>query len=112
MFELIKEIFIGLLTDLDNRFNHTNKAKTLTEHISCECKCRFDGRRCNSGQGEIMINVDVSVNFSEAKITSLVIFLITIALLIAVSIYYYLIKYWAKQKHLLSFRFTNNKLKI
>ena len=61
MFELIKKIFIGLLTDLDNRFNHTNKAKTLTEHISCECKCRFDGRRCNSGQGEIMINVDVSV---------------------------------------------------
>ena len=61
MFELIKKIFIGLLTDLDNRSNHTNKAKTLTEHISCECKCRFDGRRCNSGQGEIMINVDVSV---------------------------------------------------
>ena len=61
MFELIKKIFIGLLTDLDNRFNHTSKAKTLTEHISCECKCRFDGRRCNSGQGEIMINVDVSV---------------------------------------------------
>ena len=61
MFELIKKIFIGLLTDLDNRFNHTNKAKTLTEHTSCECKCRFDGRRCNSGQGEIMINVDVSV---------------------------------------------------
>ena len=61
MFELIKKIFIGLLTDLDNRSNHTNKAKTLTEHISCECKCRFDGRRCNSDQGEIMINVDVSV---------------------------------------------------
>ena len=37
--------------------------------------------------------------------------LITIAMLIAVSIYYYLIKYNAKQKHLLPFYVTNNKLK-
>ena len=37
--------------------------------------------------------------------------LITIALLIAVSIYFYLIKYLLKQKHLLPFLFTNNKLK-
>ena len=36
---------------------------------------------------------------------------ITIALLIAVSIYCYLIKYQAKQKHLLSFHVTSNKLK-
>ena len=25
-----------------------NKSKTLTKYISCECKCRFDGRKCNS----------------------------------------------------------------
>ena len=37
--------------------------------------------------------------------------LITIALLIAVSIYSYLIKYRAKQKYILPFNFTNNKLK-
>ena len=37
--------------------------------------------------------------------------LITIALLIAVSIYCYLIKYQGKQKHLLPFHITNNKLK-
>ena len=37
--------------------------------------------------------------------------LITIALLVAVSIYCYLIKYGAKQKDLLSFHVTNNKLK-
>ena len=37
--------------------------------------------------------------------------LITIALLIAVSIYCYLIKYRAKQKHLLPFHDTNNELK-
>ena len=36
--------------------------------------------------------------------------LITIVLLIAVSIYCYLIKYLAKQKHLLPFHVTNNEL--
>ena len=35
-----------------------NESKALTKHISCECKCRFDGRKCNCG---IMINVDLSV---------------------------------------------------
>ena len=37
--------------------------------------------------------------------------LITLALLTAIGIYCYLIKYGAKQKHLLPFHFTNNKLK-
>ena len=27
-----------------------NVAKTLAKHISCECKCKFDGRKCNSNQ--------------------------------------------------------------
>ena len=27
-----------------------NESKTLTKHASCECKCRFDGRKCNSDQ--------------------------------------------------------------
>ena len=38
--------------------------------------------------------------------------LITFALLIAVSIYFSLIKYKAKQKHLLPFYVTNNELKF
>ena len=42
--------------------------------------------------------------------TLLTFLLITIALLIAVSIYCYLIKYQPKQKHLLLFHDTNNKL--
>ena len=25
-----------------------NKSKTLTKHISCECKCKFDGRKFSS----------------------------------------------------------------
>ena len=24
-----------------------NELKTLTKHVSCECKCKFDGRKCN-----------------------------------------------------------------
>ena len=27
-----------------------NKSKTLTKHISCVCKCKFDGRKFNSNQ--------------------------------------------------------------
>ena len=28
----------------------TNESETLTKHISCKYKCRFDGRKCNSDQ--------------------------------------------------------------
>ena len=24
-----------------------NESKTLAKHKSCECKCKFDGRKCN-----------------------------------------------------------------
>ena len=27
-----------------------NKPKISTKHILCECKCKFDGRKCNSNQ--------------------------------------------------------------
>ena len=27
-----------------------NKSKTLTNHISCECKYKFDDRKCNANQ--------------------------------------------------------------
>ena len=58
-------------------------------------------------------------NFNEKKATCkgqnfyilLAFLLITIVLLIAVSIYCYLITYWAKQKHLVPFKVTNNKRK-
>ena len=33
-----------------NIFTGINESKTLTKHISCECKCTFDGRKCNSDQ--------------------------------------------------------------
>ena len=31
-------------------FTGINESKTLTKHISCEFKCRFDGRKCKSDQ--------------------------------------------------------------
>ena len=27
-----------------------DESKTLTKHISCKYKCKFDGRKCNSNQ--------------------------------------------------------------
>ena len=60
----------------------------------------------------------ISTNFNEEKATCktqnvyilLAFSLITIALL-AVTIYCYLIKYETKQRHLLTFHVTNNKLR-
>ena len=68
---------------------------------------------------DVIIEETVPINLNENKTNCkmqnfyilLAFLLITIALLIAVSIYCYLIKYRAKQKHLLPFNFTNNKLK-
>ena len=33
-----------------NTITGINESKTLTKHISCKCKCKFDGRKCNSDQ--------------------------------------------------------------
>ena len=33
-----------------NMITGINKSKTLTKHISCECKCKFDGTKYNSNQ--------------------------------------------------------------
>ena len=126
-----------------------NESKTLTRHISCECKCKFHGRKrnsdqwwnndkcrreckkhhiyekdyvwnpatCNCENGKYLASImDDSVitcdeiinvketNFNEKNITYrtqnvyilLVFLLTTIILLIAVSIYCYLIKYRTK----------------
>ena len=61
----------------------------------------------------------ISTIFNEKKATCkmqslnilLAFLLITVALLIAVSIYCYFVKYQAKKKHLLPFHSTNNKLR-
>ena len=41
-----------------NMITEINQLKTLTKHIPCECKYRFDERKCYSGR---MINVDLCV---------------------------------------------------
>ena len=35
---------------LFNIITEINVSKALTKHVSCECNCRFDGRKCNSDQ--------------------------------------------------------------
>ena len=146
-----------------------NESKTLIKHVSCECKCKLNGTKCNSSQwrnndkcrceskkhhihekeyvwnkityicengkylasiiDDLMITCDeviescdeetktIPKNLNEKNVTCktqsfyilLNYLLITIVLLMAVSIYCYLIKHQAKQKHLLPFR--NKKLK-
>ena len=33
-----------------NMITRINESKTLTKHMSCECKCKLDGTKCNSNQ--------------------------------------------------------------
>ena len=33
-----------------NVITRINESKTLTKYISRKCKCKFDGRKCNSNQ--------------------------------------------------------------
>ena len=33
-----------------NMITEINESKTLAKYVSCECKCKFDGRKCNSNQ--------------------------------------------------------------
>ena len=38
-----KDLNLGVF----NMITGINKSKTWTKHISCECKCQFDGSKCN-----------------------------------------------------------------
>ena len=33
-----------------NMITNENEAKAMTEHISCDCKCKFNSTICNSNQ--------------------------------------------------------------
>ena len=33
-----------------NTITGINESKSLAKNTSCECKCKFDGRKCNSDQ--------------------------------------------------------------
>ena len=51
----------GLILSVFNMISGKNELKTLTKSISCECKCKFDGRKCKSNQKGIKINVSASL---------------------------------------------------
>ena len=42
----IEDLNLSLL----NMITGINELITLTKHTSCECKCKFDGRKCNLNQ--------------------------------------------------------------
>ena len=44
----IKKKYLNL--SVLNMITGTNESKTLTKHLSCKCKCRFDGKKCGSDQ--------------------------------------------------------------
>ena len=51
-----------------NMITGINESKPLTKHISCECKCKFDGKNLIEINGGITVNFDVSVkNIIYAK---------------------------------------------
>ena len=33
-----------------NMIKNKNEARTMTKHISCDCKCKFNSKACNSNQ--------------------------------------------------------------
>ena len=35
---------------IPNMITEKNESKILTKDVSCECKCKFDERKCNSNQ--------------------------------------------------------------
>ena len=35
---------------ITNIIENRNEAKTLVKHISCDCKCKFDSKTCNSNK--------------------------------------------------------------
>ena len=44
-----------------NMITGISESKTLTKHILCNCKCKFDGKNVIQINGGITTNVDVSV---------------------------------------------------
>ena len=62
---LIKHVFQKKTEDLNlsvfNKITGINEWKTLTKHISCECKCKLIVKNVVQIKSGIMKNVDVRV---------------------------------------------------
>ena len=54
MIYLVKSCIPNKTEDLNlsmfNMMTGINESKTLTKHVSCECKCKFDETKCKSNQ--------------------------------------------------------------
>ena len=50
VFRYVFQINRRFKLNMFNMITGINNSKTLTNHISCECKFKFDGRKCNSNQ--------------------------------------------------------------
>ena len=52
--ELSNKVCVPTKKDLNlsvcNIITGINESKILTKDVSCECKCKFDGRKCNLNQ--------------------------------------------------------------
>ena len=46
VFQKIEELNLNAFTTI----TEINESKILTKRISCKCKCKFDGKKCNSKQ--------------------------------------------------------------
>ena len=72
-----------------------NEPKTLAKHISCKCKCKFDGRKCNSNQKWNNNKCQASAKIQENIMHVKNIFGILIqVLLIMVNIWHVLLVYY------------------
>ena len=59
---LIKYVF-QIKLSVFNMIAGINESKLLTKHVSVECKCKFDEENVIQINGEITINVYVSVKY-------------------------------------------------
>ena len=50
VFRYVFQINRRFKLNMFNMITGINNSKTLTNHISCECKFKFDGRKFNSNQ--------------------------------------------------------------
>ena len=48
--ETLATKFMSFVCMWFNLMARKNELKKITKHISCECKCKFDGKNCNSNQ--------------------------------------------------------------
>ena len=53
-----------------NMITNKDEAKAMTEHISCDCKCKFDSTTRNSNKNGIIkhVNVNLKIILSAKKI--------------------------------------------